>query len=310
MNEPCGLAEPFIETLEYRRFAEFCDACRHYRYIGLCFGVPGVGKTLSARHYARWDDLEGVDVYGLPDEQLEVLGQPATIFYTADVVNTPRGIRDDIGRERARLHRIVREPIHRAKGAKFNELGAEYNRKRDAYLDEVDWFDPKRPPPPAEPPYAKLSSEFYEQEMAIEAPTSLIVIDEADRLKMASLEATRDLFDKHHIGLILIGMPGIEKRMARYPQLYSRIGFVHEFRPLRAAEVRRLLDEGWRPPGMTLKPVDEESVASIVRITGGNFRLLHRLLAQAERIACINQLDGITPQVVEAARESLVIGQT
>jgi DNA transposition AAA+ family ATPase len=310
MNKARRLAEPFVETREYRRFAEFCDACRHYRYIGLCFGVPGVGKTLSARHYTRWEDLEDVDVYELPDEQCEVLGQPDTIFYTADVVNTPRGIRDDIGRERARLHRIVREPIRRAKGAQFNELGAEYNRKRDAYLYEVDWFDPKRPPPPPEPAYAKLASEFYEQEMAIEEPTSLIVIDEADRLKMASLEATRDLFDKYHIGLILIGMPGIEKRMARYPQLYSRIGFVHEFRPLSATEVRRLLDEGWRPPGVTLKPVDEESVASMVRITGGNFRLIHRLLAQAERIARINQLDDITPQVVEAARESLVIGQS
>ena len=142
-------------------------------------------------------------------------------------------------------------------------------------------------------------------------PTALLVIDEADRLKVAGLEQVRNIFDHGGIGLVLIGMPGIEKRLARYPQFYSRIGFVHEFRPLAAKEIRQLLDQRWTPPGVHLpqRPLDPETVAAIIRITGGNFRLLNRLLTQMERILEINSLEDVTKGVVETARESLVIGQ-
>ncbi len=49
-------------------------------------------------------------------------------------------------------------------------------------------------------------------------------------------------------------------------------------------------------------------MTAIIRITGGNFRLVQGLFAQITRVMAINHLTHVTKEAVEAARERLVIG--
>lgn len=139
----------------------------------------------------------------------------------------------------------------------------------------------------------------------------LIIVDEADRLTIKSLEHLRHLADRHHFGLILMGMPGLEKRLARYPQLYSRIGFVHEFKPLTETEMRLLLATHAADFGISFDPALLDAVeaqAAVIRITRGNFRLMERLFAQMQRIMTLNHVEKVNADIVQAARDCLVIG--
>lgn len=261
----------FITTKEYRRFAEFCDSCRRYRYIGLCYGPPGVGKTLSAQHYAHWDVWEQLlgPLVDTCDPPLEEVLACQTLLYTPSVVNTPKIIEKELRVLNANLKYLQANAI-----AKHHE---------------------------------------QDNELSMSARgANLIIIDESERLKMAGLEQVRDLYDRGQWGLVLIGMPGIEKRLSRYPQFYSRVGFVHQFRPLSKEEMHFILENTWEHLGVKLQPddfTDAEAIATVIRVTGGNFRLLQRLCTQIERILHINDLHLITKEVVEAAREQLVIGQ-
>lgn len=264
----------FLTTKEYKRFAEFCDACRRECYIGLCYGLPGVGKTQSARHYSNWHWFEdyGQCFWRGRDKQKEALPDAAvncfTTFYTAEVAGNAKRLEDQLTRAMDRFDDAIEDAL-------FERCQSD-----------------------------RTLADF-------KTHTELIIVDEADRLKLQSLEQLRDIFDRMNVGLVLLGMPGMEKRLSRYPQLYSRVGFVHEFKPLSQEEMLFILDHKWPELGLTLKLddfMDVEATAAVARITQGNFRLLQRLLAQIQRLLKINGLKIVTKELVEVARESMVIG--
>ena len=214
------------------------------------------------------------------------------------MVNSPGQIGREIGRCRSNfsatlLNRLAREEkpklaaIERdleAKGGRPT-AAASAREPTTAYRHETD-------------AYFAGYKQYQSRRREIRETPMLLIIDEADRLRMASLEQVRAIFDQGGMGLVLIGMPGLEKRLARYAQLYSRVGFVHEFCALAETEVRGLLGQGWQPPGVTLPGdaiTDEEALAAILRITDGNFRLLSRLLTQIARVLTINNLPAGDP---------------
>jgi hypothetical protein len=74
--------------------------------------------------------------------------------------------------------------------------------------------------------------------------------------------------------------------------------------------VQQLLEKRWTPAGVTLpdEQLVPEVVASLIRMSGGNFSLLARLFTQIERVLTVNDLRLVSTAVVEAARDSLIIG--
>ena len=269
MNDTVTNSSEFIRTKEYLRFEEFAEACKKYRYIGLCYGKPGIGKSYSANHYAKWEVFRH---YRLIDELdntiLQNIQQCKAILYTAPITNTPKRIAE--------------------------KLGTELLKQGNMLAKSQGITDPQ-----------KLIRD-------VEYKCPLVIVDESDCLSFKSLEQLRHLYDKYNFGLILIGMSGIEKRLSRYPQLYSRIGFAHEFKPLSEDEMEFLVEYHWKELGLTLDKTqfsDVEAIKTIARITNGNFRLLKRMFAQIQRIKEINHKTKITKEIVLAARNCLVIGQ-
>ena len=145
---------------------------------------------------------------------------------------------------------IALRPIRRAATETLDAIRIKDEARRRAIINK-----PRCSPcdPPAQDPsYLQTYERFEALKRAVPDPTTLILVDEADRLQMNSLEMMRSIFDAGKAGMVLIGIPGIEKRKARFPQFYSRIGFVHEFRTLEEKEITELLNQGWVPVGVTL----------------------------------------------------------
>jgi DNA transposition AAA+ family ATPase len=280
----------FVVTKAYRRFTEVCDACRRFRSIGLGYGPPGAGKTESARYYAQWELVESF----LPESLITFSGRSTVDSFYPYKPFTFSSAQSSAPLPECRTvfytapvaaspSRIEQQVL--ALFAAFSyliEVANERHQGKEEFL------------------VTRRSSHFIE----------LLIVDEANRLKDAGLEQIRDMYDKGKFGLVLLGMPGLDKRLQRAPQLYSRIGFAHQMEALSEEETRFFLEQRWSHHVNAHSDdfTDQEAIAAILRITRGNIRLIERLLMQVELILVANALTVVTKEVVETARKNLIIG--
>jgi hypothetical protein len=122
----------FVETSEHCRFGEFCDACERHRHIGQCYGPPGVGKTLSARRYTRWDKIQAfADGGSSTAARLKEICQSRAVFFSAPVVNSQGKLESEIKRRRNLLRDVALTPARRRAEARMRRLLRRAEELRD-----------------------------------------------------------------------------------------------------------------------------------------------------------------------------------
>jgi DNA transposition AAA+ family ATPase len=283
---------PFVVTKGYRLFAEMCDACRQDRSVGLGFGPAGTGKTLSATFYAHWNTIKPF----LPEPLITYTGRSAMdgLYPYRPFTFASAPLQAPVLESRTVFY--TPSPSASASPGRIEKevmtLFAAYS-----YLAEAAQ---QRHHPSEEFVVTRRYSSLIE----------LLIVDETNRLKDVGLEQIRDIADRGEIGLLLLGMPGLDKRLQRVPQLYSRVGFAQKIEPMSQEETRFFLAQRWshRVSPHSTDFTDQEAVAAIMRITQGNLRLIDRLMKQVERVLTANQLTVVTKEVVETARQNLIIG--
>jgi DNA transposition AAA+ family ATPase len=128
---------------------------------------------------------------------------------------------------------------------------------------------------------------------AIGARQTPIIIDEAEftiRSSASILECVRDISDLTETLVVLVGMESIESRIARYPQISSRIAQVVHFQTLTEQDIQ-----------LTCKQLAEVEITAdlqreLHRQSDGKMRLLMNGIATIERIAKANSLDRATAE--------------
>jgi DNA transposition AAA+ family ATPase len=236
----------------------------------MCYGPPGVGKTVSARLYADWDAIEPLLMrtgVRMPVQGADPL-YPRVALYTPGRTVKPRQIENDVTLLVWSLQNL--EKI---------SLQQQLERSQTA----------------ADP---------------ISEQLELLIIDNVHRLDPTCMDVVQDLYDRYQIGVVLLGSEVlVEKHLKRLEHLRVRVGDVRPFYVLSQKEVTEMIPQFLvrlnidfqSEQGLSLEQLTED----IYSATKGNLSLMRHFLTQ---IVILLQEQGrgiVTSQVVQRAYAKL-----
>ncbi len=130
----------------------------------------------------------------------------------------------------------------------------------------------------------------------------MIIIDQAEYLPHRALDLIRTIYDRAHIGIVLVGLKNLvanlQGRHGQFAYLSSRVDNRVELAPLTPKDSQEIVHR--------MLPDANGAWQEFHRYGDGNVRVLEKLIRRSKRIAALNNTK-VTAEVVRKAGETLLI---
>ena len=139
------------------------------------------------------------------------------------------------------------------------------------------------------------TSEIFEQIVRelIKRP-KVIIVDEIDYLahEKSTIEMLRDIHDRTHTPIVLIGMTYADKKLKRYRHLYDRLSEILQFQKFPFEDTKNLINE--------LSEVKfDNSAIEYMQNCDNRFRQIVKIIDKAESFAKSNEITVIAQKDVQ-----------
>jgi len=260
----------FVQTKPYQDFVQCCDSCRRFRYVAMSYGPAGVGKTIGARLYAGWDEIE--PLLTRRGVRMPVDGTmrpyPRVALYTPGRTVSAKQIENDVVLLMWSLQNLGKISLHE-------------------HLE------------------ASVAGEA-----AVSEGLELLIIDNVHRLDVVCMDVVQDLYDRYRIGVVLLGSEVlVEKHLKRLEHLRVRVGDVRPFGVLSRDEVKAMIPHLLQglsidlqgQQGLSLEQLTEE----MYHATNGNLGLIRHFMTQIVIVLEDKKTEIITDAIVYKAYAKL-----